>query len=515
MRLCGIFPFLTLICTSCTLFSRNAEVRTITPPGHGKWLAAISIGAHIGDGPTLEFRNLLAPILTSESGGSYKLALDISDAGEHVVQKNQVFEAISALAQEVRTWKSAHPDKRALVAWVVTGHGFFRPNQGYQIQLGSTDSDLVAGSEFADLLTSVQADEHLVFLQSCHGGGLLRGTNAFHHLAQSMVSRRQGMAVVTAIHEFSATPTNASTQIYGEALKALLKGGDAKFVTYAQFKSELTRQACAHKKYIPRELFEPTPDLGLTYVTDLNASGVNVQILDAIDPDVPIFLTESGIGAWKNGTLQTPEPRPAQRDVPPSPEVREICQGRLTRMLAGTDWTLDSRRIRQIFEESADDQQISRLIDSLRLRTFSLAERRDLRAALASNTRLGDNLLDRFEPLLQPVFISCLDAVRARSIFCRAAGMGEILWSDFPEQVCLEVHNDRPEPLRCRAGVFGNFTDPAGIPRQESVASDSLGITIPDGGARSLCLARTALPPTATNGQAWHSLRVHAECSRD
>jgi hypothetical protein len=230
-----------------------------------------------------------------------------------------------------------------MVVLGLTGHGLSRAviknlpaDYIYMVRAGlmvnGIPDEYFSGIEFADQIASLEADEVIVFVQSCNSGVLSR-VNFMNKYAQILANevsqKRKNIAVITPVNEYLLSPINGFEPILQRTFEKT-QDITADVVTYAQFKDALVRTSCEDKHYYPQsEIKNPAAVQASAELNELGTlEGIDPQFYESIDPSLPVFLTHQGIPKFRSGTLALPPKGQPSNDIQVSPETQAYCAKR-------------------------------------------------------------------------------------------------------------------------------------------------------------------------------------------
>lgn len=329
----------------------NAGSQSITPRGEvvGKWMGSVSVGGGIEKSATEALSSALKGVFLNEQGGRYKLAFELSDTAGWAANKEDVLKSFAKLRADISKFKSEQAGASAMVVLSLTGHGFSKDvfvqsSAGYVFQVGPGESDFFTGSELANQISSLNADEVLVFVQSCNSGSLsnVEFMNKYAEVLSSESARRKlNIAVITPVSSVVFSPLYAIEKTITRAFTAL-KSDTGDFGTYAQFKDRFVREVCADQNYYPRSqiknlaavqamivddpalLSKVDPELQ-SYMGVETLGGIDPQFYEYIDPNLPLVLTNSGLTKYLSDKISFPKRLAPSRNVPVSTETQQFC----------------------------------------------------------------------------------------------------------------------------------------------------------------------------------------------
>ena len=342
--------FLVLVgCKKSNVESSGSQ--SITPRGDvvGKWMASVSVGGGIEKSATEALSSTLKDVFLKEQGGGYKLAFDLADTSGWSANKADVVSSFAKLKTEIAKFKSDQPSASTMIVLSITGHGFSKDvfvnsSSGYSLQVGPSESDYFTGSELANVISSLKADEVVVFVQSCNSGSLsnLEVMNKYAEVLRAESSRRNlNIAVITPVSSVLFSPLYKIEEKIGRAFSAL-KSDQGDFGTYAQFKDQLVREVCADASFYPRSqiknlsavqamfIDDPTqlgkidPNLQ-SYMGVETLMGIDPQFYEYIDPNLPLVLTDKGLAKYRNNSIEFPMRLAHSSNVPVSSETAQFC----------------------------------------------------------------------------------------------------------------------------------------------------------------------------------------------
>lgn len=350
----------------CTLFfllsckrpiTNSAGTQSITPRGQvvGKWLAAVSVGGGVEKSATEILATTLKDVFLSEQGGGYKLAFDLADTSGWRANKGEILKRFSSLKADISAFKAQKPDASTMVVISLTGHGFSRDvfvdsSAGYVFQVGEGPDNFFTGVELANQIAALNADEVLVFVQSCNSGSLsnVEFMNRYaQELANESSRKRLNVAVITPVSSVIFSPLFAIEKALSRTFAALQSGaGD--FGTYAQFKNTFVREVCSDSSFYPRaqirnlsavqsvvsvssENVDKIPQEYQSYIGVETLSGIDPQFYEFIDPNLPLVLTRTGLEKYRADSIQFPQRLAPSTNVPVSPETLQFCNEQISK----------------------------------------------------------------------------------------------------------------------------------------------------------------------------------------
>lgn len=152
-----------------------------------------------------------------------------------------------------------------MVALGITGHGisqdtFSQLNEGFVFAVREAKSSVIpeeyfSGRELAELISSLGAEEVLVFVQSCNSGRLsnVDVMNKYARtLANETARKNTNIAVITPVSELIFSPIEGIEFAYQKAFERLAKE-NTDVVTYATFKDKFVRAVCEDERFIRAE----------------------------------------------------------------------------------------------------------------------------------------------------------------------------------------------------------------------------------------------------------------------
>ena len=329
----------------------NSGSQSITPRGDvvGKWMASVSVGGGIEKSATEALASTLKDVFLKEQGGGYKLAFDLADTSGWAANKDDVLKNFAKLRADISRFKSEKPGASTMVVLSLTGHGFSKDvfvesSAGYVFQVGPGESDFFTGSELANQISSLNADEVLVFVQSCNSGSLsnVEFMNKYAEVLSSESARRKlNIAVITPVSSVVFSPLYAIEKSIARAFSAL-KSDAGDFGTYAQFKDRFVREVCASSEYYPRNQIKNLSAVQAMLVDDEakiakvdeklqsylggeTLIGIDPQFYEYIDPNLPLVLTNSGLSKYRDDKILFPERLAPSTNVPVSAETQQFC----------------------------------------------------------------------------------------------------------------------------------------------------------------------------------------------
>lgn len=339
------------------VIARKSDSESITPKGMpaGKWLATVSIGGGVPASALHLLRETLQETFGTELGGAYQVALQISDLEKPegvTLDKPFVRSKFAELAASIAAFKTANPGVPTMVVLGMTGHGVEKDGK---YTFAVENEETLTGTEIAQLVRSLGADETILIMQSCLSGNLANrdfpqvfaGAEAVGGLAGEVnrAAREQGvrLAVLTPASGYVSSPFFSWETILKDAIARAGQNGGG-YVTYQQWKSEIMRAACSADDYYPQEA-ALAPRQTIKYYDMANypekmpeddeaiRAGIDPQFHENIAPELPLFLTASGRQAWQTGRLALPgfgTLVPSAR-VEPEADVKDLC-ARKTRL---------------------------------------------------------------------------------------------------------------------------------------------------------------------------------------
>ncbi|MEY3901447.1 MAG: hypothetical protein RL189_753 [Pseudomonadota bacterium] len=348
LKLLGLLAT-ALILVSCKPAAPNdSKEASITPRGKvvGKWLATLSIGGKgFGKQPTEYLADGLKSVFLGEVGGSYKLAFDLSDQSSWEPSKAQILNEFSKLRRSISEFKAKNPNAPTMIVLGLTGHGFSQQafkelNSGYMYTISKgnsetkTPAEYFTGTELAELVASLGAEEVLMFVQSCASGNLsnVEFMNKYARvLATETARKKTNIAVITPVSEviisLSSTFENALRKAFIKSVQ-----GKNDVATYAEFKDAFVRAVCEDPQYYPRsqikslEAVQASVEL-LDWET---LEGIDPQFYESIDPNLPLVLTLKGLPKYQRGQLTFPNRLAPSNNVAVSEQTRKICSDRIS-----------------------------------------------------------------------------------------------------------------------------------------------------------------------------------------
>ncbi|NBX19092.1 MAG: hypothetical protein EBR09_17245, partial [Proteobacteria bacterium] len=338
-----IFPAGTAGMAACKPAQKqSASEQSITVKGSyaGKWIATLTIGA----GVEKKYADLLSETLRqtflNESGGSYKAGFQLTDSSGWKPSKAAIIREFAALRNEISVYKEEFPQAPTMLVLGLTGHGLSRAavtnlpeDYIFMVNAGKLENripqEFLTGADLAGLIADLNADEIIVFVQSCNSG-VLSQTNFLHEygkiLASEVERRRKNIAVITPVNEYILSPLEGIEPIIKKAFLKI-QSQPADLGTYAQFKDALVRGVCEDYNYYPKSAIK-SPD-AIRAAVQLEQfdtlQGLDPQFFESIDPSLPIVLTKQGTPKFRNGTLAIPPKRPPVRNVALSRETQDFC----------------------------------------------------------------------------------------------------------------------------------------------------------------------------------------------
>jgi hypothetical protein len=303
----------------------------------GKWLAAISIGGGAPDRATLALRDTLAPRFTSDQGGRYELAINMSDVPDSGSMadptRSNIVAAFGSLKETIATWRREHPQGEAQVIVLLTGHGFHSEDNVFLFT--AADGDFT-GAQLAEMIHTLDADETIVILQSCKSGALAsrvvtphaEESSSFDRLADTILatvnSRGRRIAIMTPTNQYVSSPLGLwEYEILGPSLSSegdLDRNG---VITWLEWKDFIRAKACHHPSFAPQVLFERPH--AITPAT--LARGIDPQIRErGMGRDLGILLSPDLATRWAQQTLEVPAHGAPLSGF--SPETMEFCENR-------------------------------------------------------------------------------------------------------------------------------------------------------------------------------------------
>lgn len=350
-----LLMFFLVACKSEVPISSGSQ--SITPRSQvvGKWMATLSVGGGVEKAATEYLASTLKDVFLQEQGGGYKLAFDLADTSGWAANKADVLTGFAKLKSEIAEFKSEQPGASTMVVLSLTGHGFSQDvftesSAGYVFQVGPASNDFFTGGELANQIAALNADEVLVFVQSCNSGSLsnVEFMNKYAQiLSAESAQRRMNIAVITPVSSVIFSPLYAIEKSIARAFTSL-KSGAGDFGTYAQFKDTLVREVCADNYFYPRSQIKNLAAVQAMMVDDPNQvakvdgklqgymgietlSGIDPQFYEFIDPNLPLVLTNTGLTKYRNNTIRFPERLSASMNVPLSAETQQFCTQQIER----------------------------------------------------------------------------------------------------------------------------------------------------------------------------------------
>lgn len=329
----------------------NAGSQSITPRGEvvGKWMASVSVGGGVEKPATEALASTLKDVFLTEQGGGYSLAFDLADTSGWSANKDDVLKNLAKLRADISRFKSEKPSASTMVVLSLTGHGFSKDvfvqsSAEYVFQVGPKESDFFTGSELANQIAALNADEVLVFVQSCNSGSLsnVEFMNKYAEILSGESARRKlNIAVITPVSSVVFSPLYAIEKSIARAFSAL-KSDAGDFGTYAQFKDRFVREVCASSEYYPRTQIKNLSAVQAMLVDDeakiakvdeklqsyLGAEtliGIDPQFYEYIDPNLPLVLTNAGLTKYRNDKIRFPDRLAPSRNVPVTVETQQFC----------------------------------------------------------------------------------------------------------------------------------------------------------------------------------------------
>lgn len=325
------------------------DAQSITPKGQtaGKWLATVSIGGGAEASATLFLSETLKKVFLNELGGNYSLAFSLSDKQNWTPNKSDIVKNFDSLRKQIANFKTSHPEAPTMVAFGLTGHGlsqqaFKNSPEGYvfAINQGKSESlipeEYFSGRELAELIASLGANEVIMFVQSCNSGHLsnVDFMNKYAQVLATETARRNtNIAVITPVSEVVFSPFYAYENVIRGAIEKLFVGAKD-VITYADFKDQLVRSACADvSNYYPRSEIKSMSavqaSIELSEVSTL--MGIDPQFYESIDPNLPLILTQRGLSKYRNNELKLPPTGRPLKNVPVSSETRNFCANQIAK----------------------------------------------------------------------------------------------------------------------------------------------------------------------------------------
>lgn len=304
----------------------------------------------IGDGIAKYEAELLANTLKSffltERGGKYASAFNLSDKSGWSPSKSEIVAKFASLRQSIAAFRANNPSAPTMVAIGLTGHGvsrdvFSEVKNGYSfsVKAGRSPSEPVqdfSGVELAEIISSLGADEVLVFVQSCNSGNL-SNTDFMNKYARTLASesarQNTNIAVITPVSEYLLSPTKVIERVYKKAFDRLAKA-QTDVVTYATFKDQFVRAVCEEEEFFyPRsEIKSATAVKAAADLYEIETLiGIDPQFYESIDPSLPLFLTNTGLLKYRNGSLKLSSRQPPVSNVPVSAETRQFCASQVAK----------------------------------------------------------------------------------------------------------------------------------------------------------------------------------------
>lgn len=234
-----------------------------------------------------------------------------------------------------------------MVAFGLTGHGlsqqaFKNSPEGYVfvINQGKSESlipeEYFSGRELAELIASLGANEVIMFVQSCNSGHLsnVDFMNKYAQvLATDTARRNTNIAVITPVSDVLVSPFYAYENVIRGALEKLFVG-EKDVITYADFKDQLVRSACADvSNYYPRSEIKSMSAVqaSIELFEMSTLIGIDPQFYESIDPNLPLVLTQRGLSNYRNNELKLPATGRPQKNVPVSSETRNFCANQISK----------------------------------------------------------------------------------------------------------------------------------------------------------------------------------------
>jgi hypothetical protein len=277
----------------------------ITAPGEaaGKWLVTLSYGADVPADATLALRQAVVPVFSTVRGGIYVHRIDMDDTDESKSPTLvEIESAMTSLGQEISGYKKSHPQSLTSVVVSITGHGNVKEGQ-YVLMLAG---EMVSGDELASMILRLNADDTLVFMQSCLSGGFVSQDlpEATHGLAATLRSAfaTQGrrLAAVTPVSDVISSPGYKWEAVVAQSLNA--EAGDTDhdgILSYEEWRNAVEKAACSSDIYVPKA--------ALSQVQYVPKVGMDPQFFEFnVSPDLPLVLTAAASDAYNQGTLKLP-----------------------------------------------------------------------------------------------------------------------------------------------------------------------------------------------------------------
>ena len=232
-----------------------------------------------------------------------------------------------------------------MVALGITGHGisqdtFSQLNEGFVFAVREAKSSVIpeeyfSGRELAELISSLGAEEVLVFVQSCNSGRLsnVDVMNKYARtLANETARKNTNIAVITPVSDLIFSPIEGIEFAYQKAFERLAKE-NTDVVTYATFKDKFVRAVCEDERFYPRREIKNTAAVkaSVDFYDVGTLMGIDPQFYESIDPTLPLLLTNAGISKYRDGSLKLPAKQPPVNSVPISAETRQFCESQIAK----------------------------------------------------------------------------------------------------------------------------------------------------------------------------------------
>ena len=327
-----VMPILGVMLFSfgCQKNSSTSEFESITANKlvDGKFFANISIGVGVDKVDTLRMRDALKRMFVTGNGGNYKQVFDLNDKEGKIPTLADVRGSFAELRNQVASFKAKNPNGKSMVVLGITGHGTTAyKGAGKSAQFSflvkeektKETSEYLSGKDFVDIFTGVDADEMIVFVQSCESGSLVE-TEIIHRFAKEMgaYANQEGRqwAVVVPVSENISSPVEVWEYVLEKSYTELLNKPDD-LVTYEAFKDRVMFNACSHPAYVPGNVVPKDND---------DIAGVDPRFYENISPNLPMFLTSKGMQKYLKGEVKFEPLKSRLSVVSTSAETSLLCE---------------------------------------------------------------------------------------------------------------------------------------------------------------------------------------------
>ncbi len=272
------FFLITLILSLSLNAMATSIPKSLLGKGSGKWLATLSIGgSDLVEGATDKLSDSLKDQFISSLGGDYELAVELSDTNASIFT-GDLHEFFYGLRDKVRQFKRRFPDRPAMLVLGLLGHGTVSDGHFYF----ATSDGKITGEQLVDLVSLIEADELIIFIQSCFSGGVTSGL--FPQKFKQIANNKKRVAVISPVSSQLASPVFIFEEILSRSNNRSADYDSNGIITYEEWINSILSTSYRNAYYLDSDL------VGRGYPLYV---GIDIQIFDyGISSGLPMFATE-------------------------------------------------------------------------------------------------------------------------------------------------------------------------------------------------------------------------------